>query len=137
MAKRTISKVANAAGVGVETVRFYERSGVLEKPSRPVEGWRQYPESSVWTIRYVKAAQSMGFSLRDCKRLLAGNARPPEFCRNVRLLANSKLEALDAEILRLKQMRREIKQFLIKCERRQSTGTCPMFENLKLCNKRD
>ncbi len=137
MAKRTISKVAAAAGVGIETVRFYERSGVLVKPSRPGEGWRHYPESSVWTIRYIKAAQAMGFSLRDCKQLLAGNARPPEFCRNVRILASKKIEGLDAEIRRLKQVRREIKQFLIKCEKRQATGTCPVFDNLKISNKHD
>jgi DNA-binding transcriptional MerR regulator len=130
MRKRTISKVADEAGVGVETVRFYERSGVLRKPSPPDQGWRHYPESAVWTIRYVKNAQAMGFSLSDCKKLLRNHARPPEFCRNVRMLAAGKVAVIEAEIQRLKSLRKAIKAFLKKCEKRQASGSCPIYEHV-------
>lgn len=130
MPKRTISKAANEAGVGVETVRFYERSGVLVKPSAPEQGWRHYPESAVWVIRYIKNAQALGFSLADCRKVLASNARPPAFCRNVRTLAEGKLEELDSEIRRLQGIRREIKQFLARCAKSEAKGACPIYDHV-------
>ncbi len=130
MSKRTISKAAKEAGVGVETVRFYERSGILPKPSPPDGGWRHYPESAVWIIRYIKNAQAMGLSLADCKKLLGSNARPPQFCHNVRSLVASKLAVIDSEIQRLRSLRKEIKVFLAKCEKREATGSCPIYDHV-------
>lgn len=130
MPKRTISKAATEAGVGIETIRFYERSGVLEKPPAPEQGWRHYPESAVWTIRYIKNAQAMGLCLADCKELLHSGARPPRFCRNVRSLVASKLDSIDSEIRRLQGVRKEMRQFLAKCEKREATGSCPIYEHI-------
>jgi DNA-binding transcriptional MerR regulator len=111
-------------------VRFYERSGVLAKPGRPPQGWRHYPENAVWTIRYVKNAQAMGFSLSDCKAILSSGARPPQFCRSVRAIAAEKLANVEAEIQRLKSLRKQIRTFLKQCEQRESTGSCPIYGHL-------
>jgi DNA-binding transcriptional MerR regulator len=132
MPRRTISKAAREAGVGVETVRFYERSGVIARPEEPVEGWRQYPESAVWKIRYVKDAQKLGFSLADCKALVSGcaNSKPPVFCRTVRAVAAAKLNAIEGEIRKLKTVRKKLKTFLSQCEAQEHAGRCPIFERI-------
>ncbi|NIA07441.1 MAG: MerR family transcriptional regulator [Actinobacteria bacterium] len=65
----TIGKVARHAGVGVETVRFYEREGLIEEPPRKESGYRQYPEQTVCRIRFIRRAKELGFSLREIKEL--------------------------------------------------------------------
>ena len=67
----TIGRVARQAGVGVETVRFYERRGLIDEPPRRQSGYRQFPEETVRRIRFIKRAQELGFSLREIKELLA------------------------------------------------------------------
>ena len=66
----TIGKLAKAAGVGVETIRFYERKGMIKRPSNRGGGFRQYPEDEVSRIRFIKRAQELGFTLREVKTLL-------------------------------------------------------------------
>ena len=134
MPRRTISKAAREAGVSVETVRFYERMGILAKPDDSSEGWRQYPETTVWTIHYIKDAQKMSFSLSDCKTILeqSKHAVPPHFCKSVRQMAEKKLDAVNEEIQKLRAVRKSIKTFLTKCKARERTGACPIFERIRV-----
>lgn len=67
----TIGEVARQAGVGVETVRFYERQGLLEEPERRASGYRQYDEEAVAILRFIRRAKELGFTLREIKALLA------------------------------------------------------------------
>ncbi|HKS76103.1 MAG TPA: MerR family transcriptional regulator, partial [Terriglobales bacterium] len=69
MKRRTISKLAREAGVGIETVRFYEKRGILKQPDAPAEGWREYGDEALETIRYIKIGQQMGFKLAEMQRL--------------------------------------------------------------------
>ena len=77
----TIGKVAGEAGVGVETVRFYERKGLIRKPRRPSNGgYRTYPSDAVERILFIRQAQELGFSLREIKELLSLQADPATDC---------------------------------------------------------
>src|SRR5260370_29676239 len=67
---RTIGKLAKEAKVNVETIRFYERRGLLRRPKRPVSGWRVYDDSAVWVIHYIKLARQLGFTLGEIRRVM-------------------------------------------------------------------
>ncbi len=77
MTELTISKAAKNAGVGVETIRFYERKGLIEQPPKPLDnGFRVYPEETVQRVRFIRQAQEIGFSLREIEELLSLRADP-------------------------------------------------------------
>jgi len=78
---RTIGRLAEEAGVNVETIRFYERSGLLRQPKAPVSGWRVYDGSAVWIIHYIKLGRQLGFTLAELKALLANVGTGKRFCR--------------------------------------------------------
>ena len=78
----TIGKLAEAAGIGVETVRYYQRIGLIEEPSKPDSGYRQYPEGALERIRFIRKAKDLGFSLKDVKELLTLR-HEPDVCEEV------------------------------------------------------
>src|ERR1700733_16207048 len=96
-AKRTIGKLAAEAGVGVETIRYYERRGLLDQPARRGTS-RVYGDESLWRIRYVKLAQKWGLTLRQMKSLLNGAERSPNFCASIRAAVAKRIEAIDTEM---------------------------------------
>jgi MerR family mercuric resistance operon transcriptional regulator len=119
----TIGRLAAAGGVGVETVRFYQRRGLLETPTRD-GGIRRYGSEDVRRLRFVKQAQGAGFTLEQIKELLdldASNDRS-----RVRTLANERLLALDARIGELKQARDALKRLAQECGSG-SPGPCPIL----------
>jgi len=120
---RTIGQLAKAAGVSVETVRFYERRGIIARPPRPRVGWRQYGNDALIMIRYVKLAQELGLSLADVVTIkeCAGGA-PAAFCARVRSTVQVKLDALDTEIARLSETRRKLAEFFGACSLRAAQG---------------
>src|ERR1700746_2544610 len=99
MKRRTISQLAKEAGVGVETVRFYERRGILKQPESPPEGWREYGSDALETIRYIKIGQQMGFKLSEMQRLQQ-KARGEQrvFCESVREATRAKIKAVEEQI---------------------------------------
>ncbi len=127
--KRTISKLASESGVGVETVRYYQRLGVLKAPEAE-DGWREYPDEAVAAIRYVKEAQRLGFTLAEVKRLKEGAADSPAFCNGVRSAAVSKIAALESEIKRLLHARRELRAFISRCASLEEHARCPIARAL-------
>lgn len=84
MESLTIGKVARLAEVGVETIRFYEREGLIEEPSRGESGYRQYPKETIQRLRFIKRAKDLGFTLREIKELLALRLDPGTTCGDVR-----------------------------------------------------
>lgn len=72
----TIGQVARQAGVGVETVRFYERQGLLAPPERTTSGYRQYEEEAIWRLRFIRRAKELGFTLNEIKELLSMRRQP-------------------------------------------------------------
>jgi MerR family copper efflux transcriptional regulator len=130
MKPRTIGVLAKESGVGVETIRFYERAGLLKQPPLPPNGWRVYGEEAVWTVRYIRLAQKLGFSLGDVKQLGRRLAARGDFCRDFREALEAKLEETSAEIERLAGVRAEIERTLGSCQAKAGLGECPIAKRL-------
>jgi len=102
-----IGELAKAVGVRPQTIRYYEREGLLRQTARTRVGYRLYDEDAVARVRFIKAAQSLGLSLREIRELIAlGAERSP--CGRVRKLLREKLQALDRRIAELRAFRREL-----------------------------
>ncbi len=127
--KRTIGKLALEAGVGVETIRYYERRGLLDQPARQGTA-RVYGEEALWRVRYVKIAQSWGFSLRQMKSLLSGAERSPNFCASIRAAAAKRMETIDMEMARLDAQRAELSTFISACAAKADADRCPIFQRI-------
>jgi len=129
MKARTIGVLAKEAGVNVETIRFYEREGVLKQPPQPLGGWRVYGDEAVWTVKYVRLAQKMGFSLGDVrelgKRLIGGG----NFCRDFRDTLEEKLGETEQELARLTAIKSEIERTLASCQAKSGLGECPIMKH--------
>ena len=119
-----IGQVASEAGVGIETVRFYERRGLVPRPSRPVSGYREYPPDTVDRILFIRRAKELGFQLREIKELLSLKVRPRTSCSSVMRRAESKIADIDAKLADLKRMRRALGKLVAACERRTPTADC-------------
>lgn len=129
MDRLTISKVANIAEVGVETVRFYHRKGLIKQPSKPASGaFRVYPLETVQRIRFIRQAQELGFSLREVKDLIALRAIPSSDCSEVRNQAQIKLDEVNRKIGQLKRMRTALDQLIAACPGKGALQACSIME---------
>ncbi len=131
-AMRRIGDVAREGGVGVETIRFYEREGLIEQPPKPERGWREYGDKQLLQLGYVKLGQELGLTLRDVRQLsgLAAGARDP-FCDAVRETVAARLARLDEEIAALRRKRTGLARWLSQCRARGSEKDCPLYAQLK------
>ena len=119
----TIAKLAAAGGVGVETIRFYQRKGLIETPTRE-NGIRRYGSEDVRRLRFIRQAQAAGFTLEEIKELLeldAGQDRS-----RARALAQARIEALDARIADLQRARDALRRVAKECANG-GTGPCPIL----------
>lgn len=127
----TIGRLAKAAGVGVETVRFYERKGLIARPPRPQNGFRSYPPATIAQIRFIREAQELGFTLREAAELLALRADPGADCAAVRRQAEAKLRDVDAKARRLAAMRHALQALIAACPGQGSTVACGILDALE------
>ncbi len=131
MTTMTIGKAATNAGVGVETIRFYERKGLIEQPPRPLDtGFRLYPEETVARVRFIRQAQEIGFSLRDIEDLLSLRADPSADCSDVRERAAAKLEEVDCKMEQLGRIRSALEELIAACPGRGALRACSIMESL-------
>lgn len=124
----TIAKFAEAGGVGVETVRFYQRKGLLEQPTRAA-GVRRYGAEDLRRLRFIRKAQAAGFTLDEIGELLA-----LDLCGNRRRahqLAMARIEVLDKKIAELKRARTALARLATRCGKG-SSGPCPILESFGL-----
>lgn len=128
---RTIGKLARDAGVHVETVRYYERRGLLLRPRTPLRGVRHYDEQTLGTLRFIKRAQSVGFSLEEIRELLAlrGSERA-DSCMRVREKAQLKLAEVEVKLRELDALRSMLVEFVGSCDERPEHARCPILEEL-------
>lgn len=124
----TIGRVAEAAGVNVETVRFYQRQGLIDEPSRPSGGVRRYGVEFVSRLRFIKRAKQLGFSLAEVKRLLV--LEDPQSCGKARSLAAEKLALVEVRIADLERMRGVLKELVARCDARRGKVACPIIATL-------
>ena len=136
MERMTIGKLAAAAGVGVETVRFYERKGLLQRPARPAGGFRVYPNDAVARLAFVREAQEVGFTLKEIRDLLMLRANPAADCAAVRGRAAAKLAQLESGIARFERMCAKLRELLSECPGRGELDKCSIVEALSAPAKR-
>ena len=124
----TIGAVAKAAEVNVETIRYYQRLGLIEEPAKPLGGVWRYANGAVDRLRFIKRAQQLGFSLNEIRRLLAlGEAQS---CSSARSLAEEKLGLVKARIADLERMRGTLEDLIARCEVRRGKIACPIIATL-------
>jgi len=126
----TIGQVARQAGIGVETVRFYERQGLLEEPARKQSGYRQYPKDVVARLRFIKRAKELGFSLKEIKELLALRVDPDTTCAEVKSRAEVKIADVEQKIDALQQIKKALVKLAAVCRGRGPTSECPILDAL-------
>ena len=123
----TIGRMAEQAGVGIDTVRFYERRGLLPEPRRTAAGYRLYGEDSINRIRFVRRAKRLGFTLDEIENLLKlqdQGGRKSE----VKEITTRKLQQIDAKIADLSRMRTVLKTLATECSGRGNVSSCPIIE---------
>jgi len=123
-----IGQLAKAAGVNIETIRYYQRRGLVVQPSKPLGGYRRYAFSAVARVRFIKRAQQLGFTLEEIGELL--RLEDGQNCRETRLLAEYKLAAIEKRIADLTRMRRTLKDLIAECGRQQRPRSCPIIATL-------
>jgi MerR family transcriptional regulator, copper efflux regulator len=126
----TIGEVARAAEVGVETIRFYEREGLIADPPRRGSGYRQYPPETVRRVKFIRRAKDLGFTLREIAGLLSLRVDADTTCAKVRELAREKVADVDAKIEELRRMRNALEQLAGRCDTEAPTHECPILTAL-------
>jgi len=124
----TIARLATAAGVHVETVRYYQRRGLVPEPARPPGGIRRYGQADADRLRFIRRAQTMGFSLTEIGSLLALKTRGS--CRATRALAATKLADVDARMRELRRLRKDLAKLVARCDANERDASCPVIDRL-------
>lgn len=127
----TIGQVAREAGVGVETIRFYERVGLLEEPPRRQSGYRQYSPDAVKRIRFIKRAKELGFSLKEIKELLYLRVDTSTSCGAVKRRAEAKISDIERKVQDLQRMKRALVKLAAACSGRGPISECPILDALE------
>lgn len=125
MTRATIGQVARRAGVEVDTIRFYERRGLLEEPPRSDSGYRLYSDEAVERLQFIRRAKDLGFTLNEIDDLLPLLAAPTTPTTKLREQAQSKLENIDAKLRALERMRDTLLELVQACD--QSDEGCPIL----------
>ena len=122
-----IGELAALAAVNVQTLRYYERLGLLPQPARRTSGYRAYATDSVRRVRFIKRAQDLGFTLGEIADLLALRERSVSACEQVEARAAATLHRIDEKIRDLESMRGALFQYVTTCQRREPLGECPLL----------
>jgi len=128
MPQMTIGRLAQASGVHVETIRYYQRRGLLPEPPRPEGGVRRYGPDTAARLGFIRRAQELGFTLEEVKTLLRLGATPN--CRDARSLAANKLSLVESRLADLARMRTALRSLIAQCDRGRARR-CPIIESLQ------
>lgn len=131
MRSLTMGQVAKQAGVGVETVRFYERKGLIEEPPRRDSGYRQYSPEFVRRIRFIKRAQELGFSLKEIAELLSLRVDPHTTCRDVKRRTEAKIIDVERKLKDLQRVKKTLIKLAAACSGSGPTSQCPILDALE------
>jgi Hg(II)-responsive transcriptional regulator len=121
------SELAGQAGVNAETLRYYERRGLLNEPPRTSGGYRDYPDAAVELLRFIKRAQELGFTLDEVEELLHLNHGGPDSCDAARALAEARKSDLEARIADLQRMRDSLADLVATCDLPRADRSCPLL----------
>jgi len=129
LAVRTIGKAAREAGVNVETIRYYERQGLIDQPPS-IGGPRHYDDAIVATLKYIRVAQGFGLTLREIKSLRGELNSGRGFCASLRSLVESKLDEITLKQAELTALKDQLGVFLHNCRTRAADLPCPVVEEI-------
>lgn len=127
----TIGELAEEAGVGVETIRFYERKKLVAQPKRPGSGFRRYDDDAARRIRFIRQAQELGFTLAEIQQLLELRLDPKRSCADVKLEAETKIVDIDGKIASLRVMRTALVEITRSCSGEGPTSECPILDGIE------
>lgn len=130
MTAMKIGEIARRSGTGIETIRFYEREGLLPPPHRRPSGYRQYDEATVERLDYIRRAKELGFTLAEVRELLELSSVAPT-CEHVRQRAEAKIADIEGKIRSLRQMRRSLGRIVERCRAKGSTEDCPLVHKAR------
>jgi len=126
----TIGLVARRAGIGVETVRFYERQGLIEEPPRRLSGYREYDDEVVSRLAFIRRAKDLGFTLKEIKELLALRRDPSTPAAEVKRRAEAKIADIESKIHSLQKMKTALVKLTSACSCRSTSTECPLLHAL-------
>ena len=126
----TIGRLAREAGVNLETVRFYERRGLLPRPPRSASGYRLFPAETARRLRFIRRAQELGFSLAEIRELLSVRISPTAKNSDVRRRAEAKIADINAKMRTLDSMKKTLRRLTEACGRCSPIAECPILESL-------
>jgi len=124
-------ELAKQAEVNVETLRFYERKGLLPEPPRRTSGYREYPPETVERIRFIQRAKELGFTLKEIKGLLELRVDPDTTCSEVREQAAEKIADVKQKISDLKKIERALNKLMNSCRGSGPVNGCPILKHLE------
>ena len=130
MGHLTIGQLAKRSLVNIETVRYYERRGLIPKPPRRESGYRQFSEDTVARIRFIKHAQEVGFTLKEIEELLSLRVDPATTCGDIKRHAEAKIAEVENKIKALKTMKAALIKLKAACRGRGPTSECPILDAL-------
>lgn len=128
MQSLSIGQVAKEADVNIQTIRYYERVGLIPKAQRRESGYRQFSAEDILRIQFIKHAQAAGFLLKEIKELLALKVDPDTTCEDVRKRAETKTVEIDEKIREAKRMRQALVKLTAACTGTGPTSECPILE---------
>jgi len=128
MKKYTIGQMAQLADINIQTIRFYERKGILPKPDRKPSGYRLFSEDDVKRLNFILLSKSHGFSLQEIKELLDLRIDSKSSCDEVRILAEKKIKVMDTKINELQSMKGALEQLVASCHNKEYSNHCPILD---------
>jgi len=127
----TIGQAARQSGVGVETIRFYEREGLIDAPPRSLSGYRQYLAATVSRVRFIRRAKELGFSLKEIQELLSLRLDPDASSAEVKARAEAKIADIDAKIRTLQRVKETLVVITAACDGCTPVSACPILDALE------
>ena len=131
MSSLTIGKVARRAGIGIETIRFYEREGLIEEPARKESGYRQFDEEVIRRLQFIRHAKELGFTLSEIKELLSLKLDPTTSCADIKGRTEAKIADVQSKIISLQRMREALQNLANACQGTGRTSECPILDALE------
>lgn len=126
-----IGEVARRSGVGIETIRYYEREGLLLEPQRRPSGYRQYDEVTIERLDYIRRAKELGFTLAEIRELLDLAFVSQSCCDHIRERAEGKIADVEQKIRSLQQMKRSLGKIVERCRTKNANEDCPLVHKVK------
>jgi MerR family mercuric resistance operon transcriptional regulator len=137
MQKMTIGRLAEASGVHLETIRYYERIGLIRKPERTMGGHWSYKAADLERLRFIRCTRELGFGIEKVRELLALQETSDAPCEQARGIAQEQIEAIDVKITQLLEMKEKLRRVMDHCPADPSpTDACPILEYMASCGNK-